>query len=643
VSLYDLLACPVCRGDLATRRDALRCQRCERDYPVVNGVPILLPNAEQPGVAHEAELGLRQGYDPWLHRMVLQSLTDAQVVVDVGCGNMALDDPCIIRMDASLTPYVDVVGDVHSFPFRSGTIDFVMALAVVEHLRQPFEAAAAIWEALKPGGYVYAESNFVFAYHGYPHHYFNASVHGLAEVFARFHRIRLGEAPYQMPSFALESVLGTYLATFRPGRPEQERFADLVRLVLQYPLRHYDAAIDPASAFKTAAGCYFLGTKQTVPTDTTIPRPILDVYERRPELQARYPDANDLSTPQNLMIWAQTEGRALHSEIADYFATLKGFVKWPDASRVPDRSFVRSLPLIPDPAVARLIEEPNHREMEGTGEARLRELAAATHAGPAGPAPRPQAARPGRVGRAVRRLQQIADETRFRLRFRHSRQAPPLPPGHLVYLVSGTDNMVWFAESGAMAARGIRAALARAGVDIMRLGAVLDFGCGAGRIMRNWVDLRRPALYGTDQNPELVRWCRENIGFARFAVNEPEGRLDFDDASFDLVYAFSVFTHLTEEQHAHWMRELVRVLRPGGYLYLTTHGEYYKQYLPADRQEQFRLGDLVVCGGDHAGSNLCAAFHPEIYVRMVLGKGLAVVDYAPGEFPQDAYLFQIPG
>jgi len=449
-------------------------------------------------------------------------------------------------------------------------------------------------------------------------------------------------APYQMPSFALESVLGTYLATFRTGRREQERFADLVRLVLQYPLRHYDAAIDPDSTFKTAAGCYFLGMKQTAPTDTAIPRVILDVYERSPELQARYPDANDLSTPQNLMIWAHTEGRSRYPEIADYFATLKGFVKWPDAGRVPDRSFIRSLPLIPDPAVARLIAEPNHREMEAAGEARLRELAA-TPSGPVGPAPRPHFGPRGLIGRGVKRLRQIADETRFRLRFRHARRAPPLPPGHLVYLVSGTDNMVWFAESGAMAARGIRAALARAGVDITKLNAVLDFGCGAGRIMRHWVDLRRPALYGTDQNPELIRWCRENVSFARFAVNEPEGRLEFDSASFDLVYAFSVFTHLTVPQHAHWIAELARVVRPGGYLYVTTHGEYYRQYIPPDRQEQFRLGDLVVCGDDHAGSNLCAAFHPELYVRLVLGKGLMVVDFAPGEYPQDAYLFQKPG
>ena len=50
-----------------------------------------------------------------------------------------------------------------------------------------------------------------------------------------------------------------------------------------------------------------------------------------------------------------------------------------------------------------------------------------------------------------------------------------------------------------------------------------------------------------------------------------------------------------------------------------------------------------MCGDDHAGSNLCAAFHPELYVRLVLGKGLMVVDFAPGEYPQDAYLFQKPG
>ncbi len=43
MTLLDLLACPLCKADLRSTSDALACTRCGRDYPVRNGVPIMLP------------------------------------------------------------------------------------------------------------------------------------------------------------------------------------------------------------------------------------------------------------------------------------------------------------------------------------------------------------------------------------------------------------------------------------------------------------------------------------------------------------------------------------------------------------------------------------------------------------------------
>ena len=40
-------------------------------------------------------------------------------------------------------------------------------------------------------------------------------------------------------------------------------------------------------------------------------------------------------------------------------------------------------------------------------------------------------------------------------------------------------------------------------------GAVLDFGCGCGRVMRRWADVSGPAFFGSDYNPNLINWCRE--------------------------------------------------------------------------------------------------------------------------------------
>jgi hypothetical protein len=57
----------------------------------------------------------------------------------------------------------------------------------------------------------------------------------------------------------------------------------------------------------------------------------------------------------------------------------------------------------------------------------------------------------------------------------------------------------------------------------------------------------------------------------------------------------------------------------------------------------FDTGELVVVGEDYCGTNICAAFHPERYIRQVFSKILTVVDYLPDgakDAGQDQILFR---
>ncbi|MCB9678543.1 MAG: Trm112 family protein [Alphaproteobacteria bacterium] len=47
--LRALLVCPVCKGDLDEAADGLRCPACALTYPVVDGVPFMLPERAQRG------------------------------------------------------------------------------------------------------------------------------------------------------------------------------------------------------------------------------------------------------------------------------------------------------------------------------------------------------------------------------------------------------------------------------------------------------------------------------------------------------------------------------------------------------------------------------------------------------------------
>ena len=190
----------------------------------------------------------------------------------------------------------------------------------------------------------------------------------------------------------------------------------------------------------------------------------------------------------------------------------------------------------------------------------------------------------------------------------------------------------------------IRSLLEEAGTSVEQCGSLLDWGCGCGRVLRHWSGLGDTAAYGCDINPKMVAWCNENLPFAHVTVNELSPPLPYDDSSFGLVYAFSVLTHLPVDlQHA-WVAELTRILRPSGYLLLSTHGERYLERLTSAERELFRAGEVVVRFEEVAGTNLCTTFHPPAYVRDELGAALELVDEVPegakGNPHQDLFLFR---
>ncbi len=118
---------------------------------------------------------------------------------------------------------------------------------------------------------------------------------------------------------------------------------------------------------------------------------------------------------------------------------------------------------------------------------------------------------------------------------------------------------------------------------------VLDVGCGTGRVaipMTQYLS-REGSYEGFDPVQKAIAYCQERITPAhrnfRFQVadlynkrynphgryRDTEYRFPFDDASFDIVFAVSVFTHLLPDGAARSIAESARVLKPGGRFFAT--------------------------------------------------------------------------
>jgi SAM-dependent methyltransferase len=156
-----------------------------------------------------------------------------------------------------------------------------------------------------------------------------------------------------------------------------------------------------------------------------------------------------------------------------------------------------------------------------------------------------------------------------------SSPAAPLPPMELLTRIGRTpegddETREFFDRSGRARKRAILHRLPDGySLEGRR---VLDFGCGAGRVLRHFLPEASAAeFWGCDLHAPTIEWLSQNLSPPmRFFVND-ERPMPQPDAHFDLVYALSVFTHITHDW-SDWLLELHRVLKPDGLLLATFMG-----------------------------------------------------------------------
>lgn len=152
---------------------------------------------------------------------------------------------------------------------------------------------------------------------------------------------------------------------------------------------------------------------------------------------------------------------------------------------------------------------------------------------------------------------------------------PGLPPPDLQLRWNGAAGLELLTQGKAFYRRA-RAELARHGERRLDEAAVLDFGCGWGRLTRFFIrDVPQGSLYGCDPVDSILEICRESGIPAQFDLSDERPECLPFERPFDLVVAFSVFTHLSEPAHEACLRAIHAGLAPGGLLVATIRSPAY--------------------------------------------------------------------
>jgi SAM-dependent methyltransferase len=148
--------------------------------------------------------------------------------------------------------------------------------------------------------------------------------------------------------------------------------------------------------------------------------------------------------------------------------------------------------------------------------------------------------------------------------------APPLPDEAVQSQFVGSCGPEAFVEARVFCSK-LRVTARRHADKIRPRSKVLDFGVGWGRLYRMMLNYVVPEnLVGVDIDKMCIDLCRKAMPYGTFAQNGIRPPLAFPGGSFDLIYAYSVFSHLAPETGGDWFRDFRRVLKPGGLFAFTT-------------------------------------------------------------------------
>lgn len=283
--LRAALACPACHAALREEEGRFVCAACAAAYPVEGTTPVLLlPRTRETAsrdLASWSEGAIRPRISyAWLRRLMspqvhrwgperrriaarLAALPADALVVDVGCGAESPREG-LVRLDLGAGPGVDLAADAHDLPFRDGSVDALVLVRVIEHVRDPQRVAAECARVVRPGGEILAVVPFLEPYHKNPTDHARFCRDGVERLFSGFETVELSAATG--PAVTAVWFLKEFAAVAFPFSNRPFVYAAVRELAgwLLSPLAWFDALLrDKTYAHKIAGSFWYVGRRSS--------------------------------------------------------------------------------------------------------------------------------------------------------------------------------------------------------------------------------------------------------------------------------------------------------------------------------------------------------------------------------------------
>lgn len=231
---------------------------------------------------------------------------------------------------------------------------------------------------------------------------------------------------------------------------------------------------------------------------------------------------------------------------------------------------------------------------------------------------------------------------------------PPLPDAERRMRVWGSDIEDTFYLEGFSTFKKLELALQRTtGRTFSDFKNILDWGCGCGRVTRNFYSMPNARVVGLDIDWDNINWCREHLDFGEYHVAPLIPPTNLNGESYDLIIGVSVFSHLKEPDQRLWLRELLRLAKPGAILLMSTLGDSAaaRSHWDAATWSQWQKDGLLVASDSSGVGSIigdehyyATVFLTEKYIRQNWTRDFEILDFIPAYITnlQDLVVMQKP-
>lgn len=292
-NLLSLCVCPDCHSTLRAAQEVISCSECKIDFPVVNGIPVILPRdsvfstdqilrSDDTYYAAEANQSTKRDFNTKIRRSLpritkswerqkLYELINRELKnvgdpkgLQLGAGEqpVAIADKIEavswVHSDVDLAFRPDMIADAVGLPFPSESFDVVYADQVLEHVFDMTKAIKEIQRVTRVGGIIVIGIPFMYPSHGIPYDFNRLTACGLRAAFRETESLLLSRDSGAFVALALQ--LDNRLINLFTNRHARGAAVILSRFLFG-GLKHLDRLFKTVTHISSAASLLYVGRK----------------------------------------------------------------------------------------------------------------------------------------------------------------------------------------------------------------------------------------------------------------------------------------------------------------------------------------------------------------------------------------------